>query len=56
MVTQNENVPASDNVSNSDIHQPICTESISLEEKDENNFLNSKNKERVSKEIIQSIK
>ncbi|CAG8716030.1 7863_t:CDS:2 [Cetraspora pellucida] len=35
----------------------ICQEKfILLEEKNKNNFLNSKNKEQVSKEIIQSIK
>ncbi|RHZ69782.1 hypothetical protein Glove_278g38 [Diversispora epigaea] len=46
--------PASDitdNASNSDICQPISTKTISLEEKEENNFLDLKHKESISNEI-----
>ncbi|CAG8564646.1 4238_t:CDS:2 [Diversispora eburnea] len=50
-----------DNTSNSDIRQEsttsfILTESKSLENKEINEFLDSKCKERVSKEIIQRVK
>ncbi|CAG8535254.1 18472_t:CDS:2 [Gigaspora margarita] len=68
IVSQRDNIPISDisdNTSNSDIHQesktqfstsPIHTEPISLEDKEIDEFLDSTYKERVSKEIIQSIK
>ncbi|RHZ83005.1 hypothetical protein Glove_101g2 [Diversispora epigaea] len=55
----------SDNTSNSGVHQelssqypasPIRTESKSLEDKEVDEFLDSKYKEKVSNEIIQSIK
>ncbi|RIB30539.1 hypothetical protein C2G38_2026786 [Gigaspora rosea] len=52
IVIQNENALASDNVSNSDIYQPICTESKSSEDKEVDDFLDSTYKEKVSKERI----
>ncbi|CAG8489547.1 23837_t:CDS:2, partial [Gigaspora rosea] len=52
IVIQNKNALASDNVSNSDIYQPICTESKSSEDKEMDDFLDSTYKEKVSKERI----
>ncbi|CAG8646108.1 9289_t:CDS:1, partial [Paraglomus occultum] len=51
IVTQNENVPASDNVPNSDIYQPVCTESKSLEDKKIDKFLVERHNEQISNEI-----
>ncbi|CAG8617496.1 5945_t:CDS:1, partial [Diversispora eburnea] len=53
IVLQSENVPISDapEITNSNIYQPICTETKSLEDIEIDKFLDSENKKKVSNEI-----